>query len=187
MALSRSHHAENRGGDGRRQDRLLEEAAGRADRNRGRSCSRSKPTRPPWTWNRPPRACCCAALFPEGEKVPATHLIAVIGEGNESASEIDGFIKGDYATRIGACRSSAAPAATEPAIAAAPQASAPKEPSDQRVKPHPLARRLAQEKGIDLATIQGTGPDGRIEKEDVLRAATAKAAAPVRLHHQTAG
>jgi pyruvate/2-oxoglutarate dehydrogenase complex dihydrolipoamide acyltransferase (E2) component len=29
---------------------------------------------------------------------------------------------------------------------------------------------LAEEKGVDLASIEGTGPDGRIEKEDVLRA-----------------
>jgi pyruvate dehydrogenase E2 component (dihydrolipoamide acetyltransferase) len=40
-----------------------------------------------------------------------------------------------------------------------------------RVKASPLARRLAEERGVDLATIEGTGPEGRIVKEDVLAAA----------------
>jgi pyruvate dehydrogenase E2 component (dihydrolipoamide acetyltransferase) len=113
------------------------------------------------------------SLFAAEEKVPATHLIAVIGEGTESAEEIDRFIKS-------ITHPSSAPdtptAASEPAAAAAPQTSS--KGSDQRIKASPLARRLAQEKGIDLATVQGTGPDGRIEKDDVLRASTTKVAAP---------
>jgi pyruvate dehydrogenase E2 component (dihydrolipoamide acetyltransferase) len=40
-----------------------------------------------------------------------------------------------------------------------------------RVKASPLARRIARERGIDLATLRGTGPDGRIVAEDVERAA----------------
>ncbi len=40
----------------------------------------------------------------------------------------------------------------------------------------PLARRLAQEHGVDIATIQGTGPGGRVVKEDILRAAEAQVA-----------
>jgi pyruvate dehydrogenase E2 component (dihydrolipoamide acetyltransferase) len=42
-----------------------------------------------------------------------------------------------------------------------------------RVKASPLARRIARERGIDLAVISGTGPDGRVVAEDVERAATA--------------
>ena len=42
------------------------------------------------------------------------------------------------------------------------------------VKASPLARRLAGEMGVDLASIKGTGPDGRIVKEDVLAAGTAR-------------
>ncbi len=40
-----------------------------------------------------------------------------------------------------------------------------------RVKASPLARRLAKERGIDLAALKGTGPEGRIVAEDVERAA----------------
>ncbi|MDQ4018589.1 MAG: 2-oxo acid dehydrogenase subunit E2 [Actinomycetota bacterium] len=53
-----------------------------------------------------------------------------------------------------------------------------------RVKASPLARRLAKERGVDLSSISGTGPEGRIVAEDVERAvaapaAPAPAAAPV--------
>jgi pyruvate dehydrogenase E2 component (dihydrolipoyllysine-residue acetyltransferase) len=44
------------------------------------------------------------------------------------------------------------------------------------VKASPLARRLAREIGVDLATLKGSGPDGRIVKEDVLAAAEASGA-----------
>jgi pyruvate dehydrogenase E2 component (dihydrolipoamide acetyltransferase) len=52
--------------------------------------------------------------------------------------------------------------------------------SDGRVKASPLARRLAREKGIEIATLQGSGPEGRIVAEDVERASVAPAAAPAR-------
>jgi len=39
-----------------------------------------------------------------------------------------------------------------------------------RIKASPLARRMAEEAGLDLASLQGTGPDGRIIKRDVLNA-----------------
>ena len=42
-----------------------------------------------------------------------------------------------------------------------------------RVKASPLARRIARERGIDLALLSGTGPEGRIVAEDVERAAVA--------------
>ena len=40
-----------------------------------------------------------------------------------------------------------------------------------RIKASPLARRIARERGIDLAALTGTGPEGRIVAEDVERAA----------------
>jgi pyruvate dehydrogenase E2 component (dihydrolipoyllysine-residue acetyltransferase) len=47
-----------------------------------------------------------------------------------------------------------------------------------RIKASPLARRIARERGIDLASVSGTGPDGRIVAEDVERAAKAPPPAP---------
>src|SRR5262249_2426831 len=46
-----------------------------------------------------------------------------------------------------------------------------------RVKASPLARRIARERGVELSTIHGTGPEGRIVAEDVERAAAAPAPA----------
>jgi pyruvate dehydrogenase E2 component (dihydrolipoamide acetyltransferase) len=44
---------------------------------------------------------------------------------------------------------------------------APSSASNGRIKASPLARRLARERGIDIATLQGTGPDGRVIAKDV--------------------
>ena len=52
-----------------------------------------------------------------------------------------------------------------------PEISAGSNPSeDKRVLASPLARRIAQEKGVDLSKIVGTGPGGRITQDDVLKA-----------------
>jgi pyruvate dehydrogenase E2 component (dihydrolipoamide acetyltransferase) len=48
-----------------------------------------------------------------------------------------------------------------------------------RIKASPLARRIARERGIDLASLRGTGPEGRIVAEDVERAQVGPAAAPL--------
>jgi len=53
------------------------------------------------------------------------------------------------------------------APASQPLASPPSPSGNDRVKASPLARRLAQAKGIDLAAIQGSGPNGRIVKADL--------------------
>ena len=47
---------------------------------------------------------------------------------------------------------------------------APTTDSGERIKASPLARKIATDKGIDLATVKGSGPGGRILKEDVLNA-----------------
>ncbi|HEV2600010.1 pyruvate dehydrogenase complex dihydrolipoamide acetyltransferase [Sphingopyxis sp.] len=72
----------------------------------------------------------------------------------------------------------AAPAtAAAPAPAPAPAPAAAPAASGERIKASPLAKRLATEQGIDLKTLTGTGPGGRIVKAD-LEGAPAGAAAP---------
>jgi pyruvate dehydrogenase E2 component (dihydrolipoamide acetyltransferase) len=71
--------------------------------------------------------------------------------------------------------SPAPPAQASPAVAAAPAGNG----SAVEVKASPLARRLAAEMGVDIASLKGTGPDGRIVKEDVL-AAGGRTATPTR-------
>jgi pyruvate dehydrogenase E2 component (dihydrolipoyllysine-residue acetyltransferase) len=51
--------------------------------------------------------------------------------------------------------------------------------SEARVKASPIARRLAAEQGLDLSTIKGTGPDGRVTESDVRAVAKSKGGAPV--------
>jgi pyruvate dehydrogenase E2 component (dihydrolipoamide acetyltransferase) len=57
--------------------------------------------------------------------------------------------------------------------AEAPAAGAEESGSSERIKASPVAKRLAREMGIDLSSIQGSGPNGRIVKKDVKMAASA--------------
>ena len=66
--------------------------------------------------------------------------------------------------------------AAEPAPAAAPPAADGRTAAaPARLKASPLARRMARERGVDLASLQGTGPEGRILADDVERAASGAA------------
>lgn len=60
-----------------------------------------------------------------------------------------------------------APAAEATKAAAAPAPAAPKSDSGERIFSSPLARRIAAQNGVDLKSIKGTGPHGRIVKRDV--------------------
>jgi pyruvate dehydrogenase E2 component (dihydrolipoamide acetyltransferase) len=71
-------------------------------------------------------------------------------------------------------REPSAPPREAPPAAAPPPPRERGGPQDGEVKASPLARRLASEMGVDLASIQGSGPEGRIVKEDVLAAGTAR-------------
>ncbi len=103
-------------------------------------------------------------LVSEGE-VDVGSTIAVIGkEGEEVTFEpVAAPAAADTATNGAAT----VPEPTEPV----PAPSGPeREPAaGGRVKASPLARRIARERGIELAAIAGTGPDGRIVAEDVER------------------
>jgi pyruvate dehydrogenase E2 component (dihydrolipoyllysine-residue acetyltransferase) len=119
-------------------------------------------------------------LAGEGEEIEVGKAIAVIGQEGEEVS---------------------VPAEAPAAPKEEPQAEAEPEPEPQavrqpeqpaaspnggRIKASPLARRIARERGIELSSLRGTGPEGRIVAEDVERASAtgavatqAAAAAPV--------
>src|SRR5690606_31427340 len=73
-------------------------------------------------------------------------------------------------TVLGRIGSSVTSSAAQPAAVAAPVAQA-EASSGEKVQASPVARRLAQEQGIDLTGITGSGPGGRITREDVEAAA----------------
>jgi pyruvate dehydrogenase E2 component (dihydrolipoyllysine-residue acetyltransferase) len=76
------------------------------------------------------------------------------------------------------------PPKIEPALPVSPVFPKPTllpEPAAPRVRASPAAKKLAAEMGIDLATVTGSGPGGRIQREDVERAAASKTTTPERL------
>ncbi len=112
----------------------------------------------------------------EGRAVPVGDLIAVITESGEAAPSLEEL--GATATAAPAEAPAAAPQAAPPPPSPAPAATA-SAPAGE-VRATPIARRLAREKGIELANVTGTGPGGRITEADLLaheKAAPAPAAA----------
>jgi pyruvate dehydrogenase E2 component (dihydrolipoamide acetyltransferase) len=124
-------------------------------------------------------------VVPEGTTVPVGNVVAWIGKPGE---KVDG---------VGSQESGAGVAKPAPAAAAAPQSAAAPAPASKpaaapqptpaparadatRVKASPLAKRIAQDAGVDLKLVQGSGPGGRVIKRDVEGGATQaqRAAAP---------
>jgi pyruvate dehydrogenase E2 component (dihydrolipoamide acetyltransferase) len=103
----------------------------------------------------------------EGAELPVGTLMAVLGQPGEDVSAIAGAAP------------AAAPAEAKPAAPSAErrapeaQPAAPVRAPGERVKISPVAKKLAQEHGIDINTLAGTGPEGRIIREDVERAMAA--------------
>ena len=102
-------------------------------------------------------------LVQEGETAPVTQIIAFIAEPEEELPEIAPKLE------VGS-RPEAVAVKAEVSGKGAP-ASPLRPMSGERIKASPLAKKLAREKGVDLAEISGTGPGGRITKEDVLKIA----------------
>jgi 2-oxoglutarate dehydrogenase E2 component (dihydrolipoamide succinyltransferase) len=104
---------------------------------------------------------------------PASGVLSATGEtGAELAvGVVIGSIDTDAEKPAG---NAAAPAET----AAAAPAETPAVAANDDVKATPVAKKLAADEGIDLGTLKGSGPAGRVTKSDVLEAASAKAAAP---------
>src|SRR5881398_2896621 len=95
----------------------------------------------------------------EGE-VPVGQTVAFIGAEGEDVPDL-----------------AAAASQEEPADEKRPEPAQPEAPQqvavatgNGRIKASPLARRLARERGVDLGSVRGTGPEGRIVAEDVERA-----------------
>ncbi|WP_171212676.1 pyruvate dehydrogenase complex dihydrolipoamide acetyltransferase [Ruegeria sp. HKCCA5426] len=115
-------------------------------------------------------------LIPEGtEGVKVNTAIAVLLEDGESADDISAAATAaPAAAPAAAAGNEAASGASE---APAPAPAAPAKADGGRIFASPLARRIAAQKGLDLAQITGSGPHGRIVKVDV-EGATATAPAP---------
>ncbi len=82
------------------------------------------------------------------------------------------------AAPVPAPKAAAAPAAPIAAPASAPVAAAPNGHDTSRVFASPLARRMAQQAGIDLSGLKGSGPNGRIVRADIEAAQKGGVAAP---------
>jgi len=118
-------------------------------------------------------------LVAEGtEGVKVNTPIAVMLDEGESASDISSAPAKAEAPAAKQAEAEAE-AAPQSATAAKPAPAAPKSGDGARIFASPLARRIAADKGIDLAGITGSGPHGRIVKADVegAKAGTAPAAA----------
>ena len=102
-------------------------------------------------------------LAGEGEVVPVGKVIVVIGDGSAVTAEPE--------------QPSAEPAVAKPGAA---RDLVPRQGGDGRVRATPLVRRLADELGVELETVGGTGPQGRVTEEDVRSAATTTDLVPKR-------
>jgi len=133
-------------------------------------------------------------VVPEGEVAVGTTLAVIetdgAGDGAAPAAEAQPEPESKPEPEPEQVQAAATPAEAEaapppePAAAPEPAAETPAAGSGERERPtplkaSPLARRIARERGVDLTSVRGTGPDGRILAEDVEKApAGAPAAAP---------
>jgi pyruvate dehydrogenase E2 component (dihydrolipoamide acetyltransferase) len=116
-------------------------------------------------------------LIPEGaENVKVGTVIAVMAEDGEDTASVSAPAASAAKAEAPAKAETAAPAEAAPRHDPIPQ-KAESEAGD-RIKASPLARRLAEQKGLDLSSIQGSGPGGRIVKADVDAGKAAASAAP---------
>lgn len=109
------------------------------------------------------------AVAVEEERPIGTPLV-LLGAADEQLSEADiQQLLGDQSAAAPAAPAAPSTPAPAPAPTVPPRAAA----SGERLKISPIARKLCDELGIDPATVSGTGPGGRITREDVEKAAQA--------------
>ena len=99
-------------------------------------------------------------VAPKGSVLPVGALVCVIGEvGEDIASIIAEAAKSSTASKPAV--SKGAPGTTRPSVSTE---------TLEKIKISPAARKMAEENGVDYTQIIGTGPEGRITKEDVEKA-----------------
>ena len=110
----------------------------------------------------------------EGNTAPVDTILAILGEEGEDISALLAAHSGEAPAAEEtkeeeiAAPAEAAPAEVAPVEVAAVSVASNNEPSaGGRVKSSPLARKLAEDKGVDLAQVKGSGEGGRIVKRDV--------------------
>ena len=120
-------------------------------------------------WDSPVDGILRRVLVPAGEAHPVGALLGVIADASVADSDIDAFIA---AHSSAPAEAAAAPAADNTAAQQTVQT------GDAYTRSSPSVRRLADELGVDLGTVTGTGRRGRITDEDVKAAAGGSGGAP---------
>jgi pyruvate dehydrogenase E2 component (dihydrolipoamide acetyltransferase) len=125
-------------------------------------------------------------VVPEGESTAISEPIAVITSPGEELSDeqIDALLREDAEVRRQKAEALKKPRATPKAATPGTSSVRATVGAGGRVNASPAARRLAQELGVDLSTIVGTGPGGMIGREDVQRAAEEAKAATAEAQEQ---
>src|SRR5690554_1392499 len=104
----------------------------------------------------------------EGDSVPLGGLIAIIGEEGEDISALlEGSDSSSDAKAAASDSKEKEAETTKPSAEAASSSNETESDDSGRIKASPLARKIAEDKGIDLSKVSGSGPDGRIVKKDV--------------------
>lgn len=121
-------------------------------------------------------------LCPEGRQVKVGEVIAVLAEEGENVEAAASAPTSAAPAAAPAARNGAAQPAPAAAVAPAVRGEVVAdveayEPEGARARVSPVARRMAQEMGIDLSQVAGSGPGGRVIKRDILVAAENRGAA----------
>ncbi len=120
-------------------------------------------------------------VTPAGETKVVGSLLGVFADGPAEASEVDAFLgsfrAADTSTAVGRGAGGSAPTAAEPEKIPLTTSAAPAPHIPDNVAISPAGRRLAQVRGVDVATISGSGPRGRITHQDIDQASRPASAA----------
>jgi pyruvate dehydrogenase E2 component (dihydrolipoamide acetyltransferase) len=103
----------------------------------------------------------------EGEAVPVDGIIAVIGEEGSNVEALLARENGEAEPGVDAPEAAPAAKTEEAGVATETEKTTSVADSGERIKASPLARRLAEEKGISIDQVSGSGDNGRIVKRDV--------------------